>query len=157
MDEFNEQFELIMNMFANGVVFALATENNHQPSVRSISGFSLNNKIYFQTDMLMEKANEIKDNPKVAISYEGIQIKGICTEIGRLDSIENKWFSDLFKVLFPNAYKKYSHVETERIYEIEPLLIKSWGDKDGIPCIRYIDVCDKKCRITVYEEYKKSE
>ena len=47
---YNEMYDAVLKKFSDGKTFALATLRNGQPTVRTMSGFSLNGKIYFQTD-----------------------------------------------------------------------------------------------------------
>lgn len=149
---YNEMYDAVLKKFSDGKTFALATLRNGQPTVRTMSGFSLNGKIYFQTDSLMDKAADIIANNQVALCLDEIQIQGSCVEIGHPFDETNLWFIDAFKVFFPKAYAQYSHVSTERVYEITPVWVEIWGKQNDIPSLIYLDIGNKKCDIKVFEE-----
>lgn len=150
---YNEMYDAVLKKFSDGKTFALATLRNGQPTVRTMSGFSLNGKIYFQTDSLMDKATDIKANNHVALCLDEIQIQGSCVEIGHPFDETNSWFTDAFKAFFPKAYAQYSHVGTEKVYEITPTFVKIWGKQNYIPSLVSLDVDNKKCDIKLFEEY----
>lgn len=120
----------------NGKV-VLATCNNNQVAARTISVIVHDNKIYFQTDLRMDKAKEIEKNNNVAICIGSIQIKGTCKHIGKPAHI--KWFVDKYKNKYPNAFALYSRLEYERVFEIEPTSAKVWTYIQGEPYIKVID------------------
>ncbi len=140
---YNEMYDAVLKKFSDGKTFALATLRNGQPTVRTMSGFSLNGKIYFQTDSLMDKAADIIANNQVALCLDEIQIQGSCVEIGHPFDETNLWFIDAFKVFFPK----------ERVYEITPVWVEIWGKQNDIPSLIYLDIGNKKCDIKVFEEY----
>lgn len=150
---YNEMYEMVMQKFSAGKIFALATLRNGHPTVRTMSGFSLNGKIYFQTDSLMEKAADIRKNNQVALCVDEIQIQGSCVEIGHPLDNANSWFADMFKAFFPKAYAQYSHVKTERVYEMTPVMVKIWGKQKEVPALIYLKVDNKNCEIKIFEEY----
>lgn len=151
--EFSELFDSVMKRFEDGATFALATISDGKPSVRTMCGFSLADKIYFQTDSLMDKVADIKENANIAICIGEIQIQGICIELGHPLNNENSWFIEKYKEIYPEAYTKYSHVRTEKIYEIKPTYIKIWSKQGKVPIIIYIDVDKRKYEIKLFEEY----
>lgn len=150
---YDEIYDVVMKKFSEGRTFSLATVRNGQPTVRTMSGFSLKGKIYFQTDSLMDKAIDIKNNSHVALCLDEIQIQGNCAEVGHPYDKSNSWFVDIFKGFFPKAFSQYSHIETERVYEITPSLVKIWGKHDGVPSLVCLDIDNKKHEIKLFEEY----
>ena len=150
---FEEKYNEILMPFQNGAVFVLATAINNRPASRSISGFSMDGKIYFQTDKEMEKAIHISQNPYVSICLNEIQIQGICTEKGHPMTNSNATFLLKFKEYFPRAFEKYSHVQTEVVFEVTPQFIKIWKSVDGIPCLETVDVVHKICDQKLFKEY----
>lgn len=151
--EYIAEFNNTMKVFENGVVFSLATEIANQPSVRLVCGFALDGIIYFQTDCSMDKVKEIYSNPNVALCTECIQIFGKCIECGSPIDSNNQWFSQKYKQLFPQSYKKYSSLPNERIFGITPVLIKKWDTEDKVPRIIQIDIQNESLSMRYFKEY----
>lgn len=147
MDKYLETEKYIFNKLDDCGKVVLATCVDDLVAARMISIIIHDNKIYFQTDLRMEKAKEIKKNSNVAICIDSIQIKGICKYVGKPSHIE--WFIDKYKIKHPNAYALYSDLEYERVFEIKPTYAKVWTYIQEIPCIKRIDfekrayMCDR--------------
>lgn len=130
----------------------LATSQNNHVTTRSISHIVMNDKIYFQTDKNFIKVKQIRDNKKVALCSNNINIEGEATIC--MHPYENSEFIDKFKIKQPSAYEQYSNLEDEIIIEISPTFLTIWEYIDKEPLRIYIDFNKK---IVTYEYYKPAE
>ena len=121
----------------------MATTHNNLPSARTLNVVVFADKIYFQTDRRMTKAEEIKENPHVALCIGKYQIHGICTDIGHPLDCKNGWFASEYKSLFPHAYEKYSFLKYETVYEVSPSKIFIWKSEESEQTIEIISL-DKR-------------
>lgn len=138
--DFYKRFSSVWKQLGESSLFVLATVNGTVPSARMMSGIICSEQIYFQSDSLMDKASEIRQNNAVAVCIEDIQIKGVCSECGHPLAKGNEWFAKTFRETYPKAFKKYTHIESEMLYKISPKIIKIWSEIEGIPCIEKLDV-----------------
>ena len=146
---YEERMENIFNEIKANFVSAIATVSKKgEPSVRVVSFIRIGENLFFQTDKTMGKAIDIENNHLVAICIEGVQIKGKCYEVGTVS--DNPDFEDEYRNAFPSAYKKYSHLENERVYKVSPEIIICWSYIDNKPCYEIFDV---KRHTYIVQEY----
>ena len=72
-------------------------------------------------------------------------IEGVCRNVGKPLDEENSFAAKAIKKHFLSAYKAYSHLAEERLFEITPTLIYSWGYEGIKP---YMDFGILKLRLT---------
>lgn len=144
MISYKERENDIWEKAGGAQLISLATSVDGRPSVRTMSAVFIDRKIYFQTDRTLDKAIEIRKNPRVAVSMGSIQFNGICKELGHPFEAENERFLDVYSTCYKDSYKQYSHLEEERVYEINPELIKVWGYRDGYAVLDYLFVKEKR-------------
>lgn len=135
-----EHLQTVWKDFGAPCVAALATAHGSDISVRSVSIVRLNERLYFQTSTNMEKAFHVASNPHVSVCRNNITIKGLCKEVGHPLSGGNEAFATAFAAAFSSAYRKYSSLPSERVFEIEPELIKVWNYSDGAPNLAIFDI-----------------
>lgn len=127
-----KQVQRVFDALGHNKIMVLATAVDNIVSARTVSTICIDKKIYFQTDLKMQKAKEIERNPHIALCWQGIEIKGVAKNIGSTTLLENRFFVEQFKHYYPNAFKKYTYLENECVFCVSPILIKWWnyiGDK----------------------------
>ena len=88
-------------------------------------------------------------NQNVSLCSENIQITGICTEIGH--PMDNTVFCDIYKACFSSSFSKYSALENERLFVIEPTHIERWIYMDSVPFIETFDIKKQEYILTKYK------
>ena len=147
---FQEKSGAVFRLLGDYKVGALATSVHDHPSVRSVSCIFINGEIFFQTDRMMAKAGQIRQNNDVAICFDNIQISGVCEDIGHPFSPANSDVYSLFQKSYPKAAAKYSGMANECFFKITPYFIQSWAYCDGEPHIEVIDYKKKQYRLQKY-------
>lgn len=142
MTEYERKLNEFYTYFGTHKTMVLSTSANDNVSSRMMSTVIINGKIYFQTDKTFEKYNQIIANQNVSFCVDNIQIKGICTEIGKPKT--NKTFIEIYKKSYPNSYKMYSNLENEVLFETKPTYIKRWIYENNIPYIEILDLKNKE-------------
>lgn len=120
--------EIFMQL-GNSKVMVLATSCEDKVTARNMSCIMLNHKIYFQTDYLFLKTQQIYKNPNVALCVDNIQIEGTAKVKGHPD--EDPEFSEGYKKYYRNSYDTYSHLKNQIVIEVEPTLITLWKYSDN--------------------------
>lgn len=139
---FERQISIFYDDFGTHRNMVLSTSYKNKVSSRMMSIVRVGEKFYFQTDKNFRKYKEIKENPNVSLCIDNIQIEGVCIEIGApTDSTE---FCEIFKISFPQAYKLYSLMENEVLFEITPTYIERWIYENDQPYILVFDLKDKR-------------
>lgn len=148
MNIFFDKMEIFFSDFGKGRKMVLSTSENNKVSSRMMSIVKIDNKFYFQTDIMMRKYHQISANNNVALCIDNIQIEGICTEIGH--PLNNTAFCDIFQECFKGSYDAYSALSNERFFVVEPLYIERWIYKDNIPYIETFDINTQKYSFNKY-------
>ncbi len=145
---FSEKLTEFFTDFKNARKMVLSTSCNNIVSSRMMSVVQENGKLYFQTDVTMRKFNQLSENPNVALCIDNIQIEGTAKIQGRPS--DNLRFCELFEKCYKGSFDAYSHLENERVFEVEPKLIERWIYKDGVPFIETFDLESRSYTISQY-------
>ncbi|MGD0806127.1 MAG: hypothetical protein ABSA10_01375 [Anaerolineales bacterium] len=146
---FEKEYSQLMGELSSKYVMVLATSLNDIVTARNVTTIIYNNRIYFQTDSIMEKVKQIEKNPNIALCTENYQIQGKARSIGFWN--DNPNIEEAYRKIHESAYQKYSGIKTEVIIEIEISRIKKWEYIEGKPFILDINATRKEAR---REEYK---
>lgn len=108
----------------------------------------IDKKIYFQTDKTFRKYNQLKENPRVSLCIDNIQIEGYCKQVGvPSDNIE---FVNAYKKYFLSSYTRYSSLKNECLFVIIPTFVEKWLYIDGIPYMEFLDIENRKYELRKY-------
>lgn len=127
----------------------LSTSLNNIVTSRMMSVIMLREKLYFQTDRTMRKYEQLKGNPLVSLCIDNIQIEGTCTEIGKPS--EHPDFLNVYQNSFPSSFDRYSLLENERLFVVEPTHIEQWRYIDNVPYMEIFDVPNLNYILKKYE------
>ena len=129
--EFKEVYENFYKELGESKKMVLSTSLNDVVTSRMMSVVLINKKIYFQTDRTFRKYRQLKENPRVSLCVDNMQIEGHCREVGSpLDSTE---FVNAYKKYFLNSYTRYSFLKNERLFVVIPTFVERWLYIDGVP------------------------
>lgn len=125
--DYNEVKKYIYEKLENNPIVTLATcDKNYRVTSRAMCIIVKGQDVYFQTDSRYLKVQQMEENSKVAINFANIQWEGKASNMGELNSKENKWFLELFKRKHPGSYNMYSMEPDQILYRIEPVLLSAW-------------------------------
>ncbi len=134
---FKEQFNSLIKGFPDHKNMVLSTSYKDKVTSRMMSIIKIGEKFYFQADSESRKAQQIKLNKNVSLCIDNIQIEGICESVGRVK--ENTVFCSLFSKHCNVAYKLYSFLSKEMLYEVTPIRIQRWIYENNKPFIEVFD------------------
>ena len=137
MKELVEQYALLFHDLGEYKMMTLSTSLQNKVTSRTMSILVADEKFYFQTGKPSRKYEQIKGNPMVSLCWENVQIEGRCVEIGRPS--ENPEFCERYRQHFPDAYERYSNLEVEIAFEVNPVYIQKWTYENGVPCLETYD------------------
>lgn len=126
----------------------LSTSSKDVVTSRMMSIVVINEKIYFQTDRSFRKYTQLKENPRVSLCIDNIQIEGYCEEIGIPN--DDAEFVNAYKKYFLSSYVRYSSLKNERLFEVIPTFVEKWVYIDGIPYMEILDIKNKEYKIMQY-------
>lgn len=140
-EEFFADIGLAKNM-------VLSTSLHDKVTSRMMSIIIYKHKFYFQTDNSFRKYKQIRKNPHVSLCFDNVQIEGRCIELGKpTDDLE---FCELYKSCFINSYNKYTKLENERLFIVEPKYIQKWTYINKEPFIESFDFITEQYRTEAY-------
>ena len=122
----------------------LATSFEDFVTARTISYIMINNELYFQTLSTYEKAIQIKNNDKVALCLDNLQIIGTAQILNHPS--ENDEFLQKYKLIHYNAYNKYSMLKDEVIIKVRIHKISLWKYENNSGHKLTIDLVKKEFR-----------
>lgn len=146
--EFITAYENFYKELGESKKMVLSTSLNDVVTSRMMSIVVLNKKIYFQTDRTFRKYNQIKENPKVSLCINNIQIEGECEKVGMPS--DNAEFVEAYKKHFPSSYTRYSCLKNERLFVVTPTFVEKWLYIDGIPYIEIFDIVHRQYELRQY-------
>lgn len=152
--EYSTELEKVFHQLGESGIIVLATSSQDIPTARSMSYVIMNGKIYFQTEAIMEKALQMKQNPKVALCQNNIAIKGTAISRGRILGESNAAIMAVYQKWHKGSYNAYSHMEKGELYEITPTFITVWTYVEGEPYRTFIDCMNHKVSMEHYEHSK---
>lgn len=147
--EFDKEYSKFFEEFGKSKKMVLSTCFENKVTSRMMSIVMFDKKFYFQTYKNFRKYKQISKNHNVSLCIDNIQIDGICEELGH--PLKNSEFCSLYKENFISSYQKYSSLECEVLFRVNPLFIERWR---YIHNNQYIEIFDIKNKKYMLEEYK---
>lgn len=146
--EFGEAYEKFYKELGHSRKMVLSTSLNDMVTSRMMSIVVINRKLYFQTDRTFRKYKQLKENPRVSLCGDNIQIEGYCKEVGH--PLENIAFSGIYKKYFLSSYTRYSSLKNECLFEVTPTFAEKWLYIEGGPYIEIFDMENKLYELRQY-------
>lgn len=115
----------------------LATADDARVSARMMSVIQLDGRFYFQTDVTLRKHAQLQRNPRAALCADCLQVEGACRLLGR--PMAHEPFRAAFERAFPSACARYTALENEVLYVLEPDFAQKWIYQGGQPFVERLD------------------
>ncbi|MFV0341337.1 MAG: pyridoxamine 5'-phosphate oxidase family protein [Anaerocolumna sp.] len=133
MDNFNYKVRKLFEEIGASKKMVLSTSLDNHVTSRMMSIIIMDNSFFFQTDKTFRKYSQIQGNNCVALCFDNLQIEGICYETGKPADFTD--FCEKFNIYFKSSYNKYTLMQNERLFRIEPTFIQKWIYEEGQPFI----------------------
>ncbi|MGB3479041.1 MAG: pyridoxamine 5'-phosphate oxidase family protein [bacterium] len=126
-------------------IMVLATSANNVVMARNINVANDKLDIYFFTWEHSRKCTQIRNNPRVALCKDKVEIEGKANVLGLMLSKENKKYTEIIRKRDPDAIKQWKNKPSMVIVKIQPIFTRIDGYYDnGDVFIEYIDLENKK-------------
>lgn len=150
--EYKDAVEIYNKKLGIYKIMALATSVNDYPMIRNVSCLFYNNKIYFKTDKNFRKTQQLLQNEKVAMCFNGVQVEGIAINKGLVIDEPGLMFEKLYKQYLWGSYNAYSHTDTEILIEVTPKFVEIWDDDENKNAYQiFINFEDKSVEVKKYD------
>ena len=150
--EMNEAVQIMNKKLGDWKIMALASCVDNYPMVRNVSCLFYNDKIYFKTDKNFRKTQQLYENSRVAMCWNGTQVEGDAKIVGLVVDEPGRVFEKKYKEFLWQSYNAYSHVDTEILVEVTPRFVEIWDeDKDRNAFQIFIDFDAKNVEIKQYD------
>ena len=137
---FAERCAAVFSGMAPGFTAVLATHSGAEISARTMSVLLHGHKFYFQTDGTSGKVRQLQQCPQAALAFDKYQVRGRCVSLGHPMQEDNREIYTLFAAQFPGASRKYSHLEQEKLFCLEPASVRIWRYTDAGAVIEELDL-----------------
>jgi len=127
--------EDVISTLEKETTFTLATCADNRVTTRSMSHVNDDLTVYFQTGEYYLKTQQIKSNPRVALSVGGYELEGIAEIIGHPMDEANKFFIEKYKNKHPNYAGRWSKIPNQIVVRVEIMRARQWRYIDGKPVI----------------------
>lgn len=134
----------VISFINQSSTWVLATAAGNHVTARTVFTVSNGIVIFFQTDKNFVKYKQLVMNPNVALCRDNYQIEGKAKEIGHPLEMKNSAVSNLFRQHHPLAYKRYSGLKAETLFEVHPTQVKIWKHTDMQTCLDTLLIIAKK-------------
>ena len=129
----------------DNAIMVLATSFKNRVIARNVLIANNGLDIYFFTWGHSRKCEQIKNNPKVALCKDKVQIEGTAKILGDLFSQKNKKYTDIIRNKFPKSIKRWEQKPGMVIVRIKPNFICVDGTAtDDDVYLEYLDIEHKK-------------
>ena len=146
--DFAQVYENFYKELGESKKMVLSTSSNDVVTSRMMSIVVINKKLYFQTDRTFRKYNQLKENPRVSLCIDNIQMEGYCEEAGV--PLDNEEFVNAYKKCFFNSYTRYSSLQNECLFTVIPTFVERWLYIDGIPYMEILDIENNQYKLRRY-------
>ena len=134
---FSESIRAFYESLGPAHYMVLATADDTRVSARMMSVIQLDGLFYFQTDTTLRKHAQLQRNPRAALCAENLQVEGTCRLLGR--PMQHEPFRAAFEQAFPSTYARYTGLENEVLYFLEPDFAQKWIYQGGQPFVEHLD------------------
>lgn len=150
--EFQEAIEIMKKKMGNYKIMALASCVDNYPMVRNVSCLFYNDKIYFKTDKNFRKTQQLFQNNRVAMCFNGTQIEGTAENKGLVVNEEGRIFEKKYKEYLWQSYNAYSHEDSEILIEVTPEFVEIWDEDENRQAYQiFIDFKTKQVEYKPYD------
>lgn len=129
--EFVEAKKIMDQKLGAWKIMALASCVDNYPMVRNVSCIFYNDKIYFKTDKNFRKTQQLFENNRVAMCFNGVQVEGTTLNKGLVIDEEGRIFEKKYKEYLWGSYNAYSHEDTEILIEVTPDFVEIWDEDEN--------------------------
>ncbi len=148
METFNRERSALFEQLGEYKKMVLSTSLHDRVTSRMMSVVITDHRFYFQTDKNFRKYEQMIRNCNASLCTENVQIEGTCTEIGHPSC--NQPFCNLYKEYYKGSYDRYTFLENERLFVLQPTYIQKWIYIDEIPYIEIYDFERQRYEKKVY-------
>lgn len=129
--KFEQAKEIMKKKMGDYKIMALASCVDNYPMVRNVSCIFYNDKIYFKTDKNFRKTQQLFQNNRVAMCFNGVQVEGTALNKGLVINEEGRIFEKKYKEFLWQSYNAYSHIDTEILIEVTPDFVEIWDEDEN--------------------------
>ena len=138
----------------DNAIMVLATSHNDRVIARNVLIASKGLDLYLFTWSHSRKCKQIRENPRVALCKEDMQIEGLAEILGALREEKNKEYADILRNKFPDSVKRWENLPGMVIIRIRPTLIATASEiiSDQI-YLDYLDLENEKAYAKKWAHY----
>lgn len=150
---FEQAVELMFSKLGTWKIMALASSVRDHVMVRNVSCLFYDGKIWFKTDKNFRKTQQLYENPRVALCWNGVQVEGIARNTGLVVDEPGRRFEALYKEHLWGSYNRYSHEDTEILIEVTPTFVEVWDTtEDNYAFQIFINFDNKSVEVKAYDQ-----
>ena len=125
----------------DNAIMVLATSHSDRVIARNVLIASHGLDLYFFTWRHSRKSVQIRENPRVALCKDDVQIEGVAEILGGLLEEKNKEYADILRNKFPDSVEMWEHRPGIVIVRVRPTLIATAGEtSDDQVYLDYVDL-----------------
>ena len=150
---FTQAADLFFEKLGDWKIMALATASGDHVMVRNVSCLFYDGRIWFKTDRNFRKTQQLFDNPRVALCWNGVQVEGTARSLGLVADQPDQRFANLYRQHLWGSYNRYSHEDTEILIEVTPGFVEIWDTTDDNSAFQiFIDFPARTVEVKPYDQ-----
>jgi len=150
---FESAVERMFSKLGDWKIMALASSVNDHVMVRNVSCLFYDGKIWFKTDKNFRKTQQLYQNPRVAMCWNGVQVEGTAEIKGLVVDEPGRRFEGLYNKFLFGSYNSYAHEDSEIIVEVTPKFVELWDTDEGNNAFQiFIDYNAHSVEYKAYDE-----
>lgn len=132
MSHYEKGLEVLSELFSRDCIFALATNQDHIPSVREVDTYYTDGALWIVTYGLSKKVKDIVSNPNVALCHGLYSFTGKAYNMGHPLDKDNKDIREKLIKAFDSWYFKHNNEQDENMCYVKVELTSGFFYKEGL-------------------------
>lgn len=133
-------------------VIVLATSYDNRVTARTVTYASKELEVCFMSWGHHKKCVQIRENPKVALCRDNVNIEGVAEILGSPLDEKNKEYVEIYKKNLPRDFEGFAHQSGMVMVKVTPTFVVSMVRIDNMLYLEHLDLGSKKAYLKKLEE-----
>jgi general stress protein 26 len=130
----------------------LATALDNRVTIRTVTYATKGLEVYFMSFGHHKKVAQMRDNPKVALCNDNVNIEGVAEILGSPLDEKNREYTELYKKKLPRDYAGFAHVPRMVMVKVTPKFIVSMVRIEKKLHLEHLDLKNKRAYLTKLQD-----
>jgi len=146
--DYQKKKEEIIKFLESKHAIILATSHNNRVTARTVTFASKELDIYFMSWEHHTKCLQIRENPRVALCRDNVQIEGLAEILGSPLDEKNREYAEIYRNKVPRDFEGFASQPGMILVKVTPISIVSMVNIDNWLYLEHLDIENEKAWLT---------